>query len=240
MSLVTLTDVTHRYPSTTTTTVDHVSLTVSPGELVTVYGSPKSGKSTLLRIIHGMERPVYGKVEIGGVDVTNYSPAQRGAMMAFDSYALYPNMTLRENMEFALQIDGVNPAEITRRTELAARLLGFLDVVDENPHQVSGPVRQSVALARAMVRIPAVLLVDEPLAKLADDERTFPRGAFVELQRELDITALVSARKISEALEFNSRTIVLDQGRLTGSVSADELSAEALQALEPHADASVA
>lgn len=223
MSTVRLTDVTHRYPTTTTTTVDHVSFSVAPGELVTIFGPPKSGKSTLVRMIHGMERPVGGTVEISGIDVTALSPMERGAMMAFESYALYPHMTLQENMVFALQVAGVRPQAITQRVNTAATLLGFAEHLEKKPEQVSAAIRQAVALGRAMVRVPAVLLVDDPLATLHESERVFSTDKFVALQQALDITTLVTSSRVETTLALGARTLVLQHGRLVADIPADAL-----------------
>lgn len=228
-SPVALSGVTHRYPATTTITLNNVSLSIAPGELVALYGPVGCGKSTLMRVIHGMERPVYGHIYINGLDVTNRSPNERGAVMAFESYALYPHMTVRENLGFALQIAGVDDEEITRRVLTAAEHLGFADHLDSTPNQITGPMRQAVALGRAMVRIPQVLLVDDPLAKTNDHDRTFSRAKFADLQRVFGMTTLVVARTEPDVMEINARTVTMDRGNITGSIEPDELTGAALQ-----------
>ena len=150
----------------TTRAVDRVSLHVNSGELVALLGPSGCGKSTTLRLIAGLEAADEGEIHIGGRDVTRLPPAQRGVAMVFQSYALFPHLTVAENIVFGLQVRRVPVAERKRRLDAAAELLGLGALLDRRPAQLSGGQRQRVALGRAIVAEAAVCLMDEPLSNL--------------------------------------------------------------------------
>jgi multiple sugar transport system ATP-binding protein len=140
--------------------VDSFSLTVKDGEFLVLVGPSGCGKSTTLRMVAGLELPTSGKISIAGKDVTNLPPKDRDIAMVFQNYALYPHMTVKENMAFALKLRGVKRAEIDRRVQAAAETLGLVDYLKRLPKALSGGQRQRVALGRAIVREPAVFLFD--------------------------------------------------------------------------------
>ena len=154
------------YPGGGTPAVDDFSLEVAPGEFLVLVGPSGCGKSTTLRMVAGLELPSSGRIFIGGREVTRLPPKDRDIAMVFQNYALYPHMTVRENMSFALKLRHFDKAEIRRRVDAAAEALGLVPYLDRLPKALSGGQRQRVAVGRAIVREPAVFLFDEPLSNL--------------------------------------------------------------------------
>src|SRR5574337_1472740 len=170
--------------------VDGVDLIVNDGEFFVLLGSSGCGKSTLLRIIAGIESPTAGEVLIGGRVVNDLPPQIRQVAMVFQSYALYPHMTVLKNIAFPLKIQGVSTEAVRQRVQWAAAMFGIEHLLDRKPRQLSGGERQRVALARALVREPAVFLLDEPLSNLDARLRTSAREELLQLQRRIGTTTL--------------------------------------------------
>ncbi len=191
-----------------------VDLTVADGELMVLVGPSGCGKSTALRMIAGLETPTGGKVMIGDRDVTELPPQERDIAMVFQSYALYPHMTVRENLGFGLRMRGVAPATIAGRVESAAKALGLDAVLDRKPGQLSGGQRQRVALGRAIVREPLAFLFDEPLSNLDAKLRLETRAELARLHRRLAATMVYVTHDQEEALTLGSRVAVMNEGRV--------------------------
>ena len=194
--------------------VGGVDLTIGDGELFVVVGPSGSGKSTLLRMIAGLEEPTAGGVEIAGEDVTAVPPRQRDVAMAFQGGALYPHMTVFDNIGFPLKVAGVEHHEIERRVRDVARLLHVDDTLDRRPSRLSGGQRQRVAMGRAIVRHPAVFLMDEPLSHLDSKLRVEMRSAIVSLQRGLGVTTVYVTHDQVEAMAMGDRVAVMRHGEV--------------------------
>jgi ABC-type sugar transport system ATPase subunit len=194
--------------------VDGVDLDVPAGELVTVVGPSGSGKSTVLRLIAGLERPDAGTVAVGGQDLGDVPPHRRSVAMVFQDYALYPHLTVRENIMFGLRVRKVPRDEARRQAGAAADRLGIADLLDRYPEQASGGQRQRVALARALVRSPAVYLLDEPLASLDAQLRLSTRADLLALHRQIGSTTLHVTHDQAEAMTMGDRVVVMDGGRI--------------------------
>ena len=166
MATVTYDKATRIYPKATKPSVDKLDLEIADGEFLVLVGPSGSGKSTALRMLAGLEETNEGRIFIGDRDVTDVSPKDRDIAMVFQNYALYPHMTVRENMGFALKIAGMDKDEINRRVEEAAKTLDLTEYLDRKPKALSGGQRQRVAMGRAIVREPQVFLMDEPLSNL--------------------------------------------------------------------------
>ncbi|WP_151952767.1 ABC transporter ATP-binding protein [Brevibacterium sp. Marseille-P9724] len=223
MARVVLTGLTHRYPSTVTTTIDDLNLDVPNGELLVILGGTGSGKTTLLRLISGMETPTAGTIAFDGEDVTKLSAPQRHVVMAFENYALYPHMTVAENMAFALLLYGETHEGAMGRVRAVASRMGLQDLLDATPDELTGTQRHTVAMARAAVRRPAVFLLDEPMGRLPHDTREETTAALADLQRTIGITAIVATRDTQLALDIADRIAVLENGRITRLGTPDEL-----------------
>jgi multiple sugar transport system ATP-binding protein len=189
-------------------------LEVEDGELVTILGPSGCGKSTLLRLIAGLERADGGEVRLDGARIDHLPPGRRDVAMVFQSYALYPHMTVRENVEFPLRMRRAEPSERARRTDEVASLLELVPLLDRRPAALSGGERQRVALARALVRRPRLFLLDEPLSNLDVRLRDRVRRFFRDLQRRVGVTTLYVTHDQMEALTLGHRVVVLDQGRI--------------------------
>jgi multiple sugar transport system ATP-binding protein len=189
-------------------------LTVAAGEFCVLVGPSGCGKSTLLRMIAGLEEPDAGRLTIGERDVTRTDPSRRGVAMVFQSYALYPHMTVRQNMEFALEMAGVPRAERRAAVEAAARTLHLSDYLERRPRQLSGGQRQRVAIGRAIVRQPSVFLLDEPLSNLDAELRVEMRLELARLHRALGATMIHVTHDQVEAMTLASRIVVLRAGRI--------------------------
>ncbi len=190
----------------------HVSLDVEAGEFVALVGPSGCGKSTTLRILAGLEQPDAGDIYLGGARVNDVPPDQRDIAMVFQGYALYPTMTVRQNMAFPLRMRKVKKAEADERVEKAGALLKITRLFDRHPHELSGGERQRVAMGRAIVRNPRVFLFDEPLSNLDAALRTELRVELAELVRKLGRTALYVTHDQAEAMTMADRIAVMHQG----------------------------
>ena len=202
------------YPGTTKPAVDKLNLTVNDGEFLVLVGPSGCGKSTSLRMLAGLEEVDTGAIRIGDRDVTHVAPKDRDIAMVFQSYALYPHMSVAENMGFALKIAGVDKAERDRRVVEAAKLLDLEDYLDRKPKALSGGQRQRVAMGRAIVREPQVFLMDEPLSNLDAKLRVATRTQIAALQRRLGITTVYVTHDQVEAMTMGDRVAVLKDGVL--------------------------
>jgi ABC-type sugar transport system ATPase subunit len=196
------------------TAVAPLDLAVEPGELVVLVGPSGCGKTTVLRLIAGLEEPTAGQVWIGERDVSAVEPAHRDIAMVFQSYALYPHMTVRENLAFGLRMRRARGAEVDRLVARAARALGLEGLLDRRPGQLSGGQRQRVALGRAIVREPRVFLFDEPLSNLDAQLRAGMRHELADLHRRLGATMVFVTHDQVEAMTLGGRIAVLRDGVL--------------------------
>ncbi len=194
--------------------VDRLDLEIGQGEFLSLLGPSGCGKTTLLRMIAGFETPDRGRVVIDGSDMTGVPPYRRPVNMMFQSYALFPHMTVRDNVAFGLKQDGVDRREIERRVAEILDLVKMGDHAARKPAQLSGGQRQRVALARALVKRPKLLLLDEPLAALDRRLREHTRLELVNLQRELGITFVIVTHDQEEAMSLSSRVAVMNGGRI--------------------------
>lgn len=194
--------------------VEAVDLEVPPGRLVTLLGPSGCGKTTTLRIVAGLEQPTAGRVWIGGEDVTGLPAARRGVTMVFQNYALFPHLTVFENVAYGLRVQRLPAAEVRRRTLETLELVGLPETADRYPAQLSGGQQQRVALARALVTQPRVLLFDEPLSNLDAKLRRRVRAEIRLLQRRLGITSVYVTHDQAEALALSDVVVVMHQGRV--------------------------
>ena len=197
-----------------TDVITGVDLDVRDGEFVVFVGPSGCGKSTLLRMIAGLERTTEGRIEIGGKDVTNLDPAKRGIAMVFQTYALYPHMTVAANMGFPLEMAGMSQPEIDGKVVEAARILHLEPYLGRKPRELSGGQRQRVAIGRAIVRKPGVFLFDEPLSNLDAELRVQMRLEIARLHQELKATMIYVTHDQVEAMTLASRIVVLRAGRI--------------------------
>ncbi len=198
----------------TTCAVADFNLTINDGEFFVLLGPSGCGKSTVLRMLAGLEDPSAGTIRIGETDVTAVSPKSRDIAMVFQSYALYPHMTVRKNIEFPLRARNVPSAERGPAVAEAARALDLTEYLDRKPSQLSGGQRQRVALARAIVRQPRVFLMDEPLSNLDAKLRGRTRSELIELQRRLGVTTVYVTHDQVEALTMGHRIAIMKDGVL--------------------------
>ena len=189
-----------------------VDLDIASEEFVVFVGPSGCGKSTLLRMIAGLEEITEGELFIGDTQMNDVGPSKRGIAMVFQTYALYPHMTVRENMGFALRFAGVNKAEIAKQVNEAARILELEDLLDRRPKELSGGQRQRVAIGRAIVRHPQVFLFDEPLSNLDAELRVHMRIELARLHRELNATIIYVTHDQVEAMTLADRIVVLRDG----------------------------
>jgi putative spermidine/putrescine transport system ATP-binding protein/spermidine/putrescine transport system ATP-binding protein len=194
--------------------VDDVSLAVREGEFVTLLGPSGCGKTTTLRLIAGFEYPDVGTVLVGGEDVTDLPPYRRPVNTVFQDYALFPHMTVAQNVGYGLRIAGVARVDIARRVGEALRMVDLLDKIQAMPAELSGGQRQRVALARAIIRQPKVLLLDEPLSALDVKLREAMQVELKHLHNRLGITFLLVTHDQKEALVMSDRVLVMDAGRI--------------------------
>jgi lactose/L-arabinose transport system ATP-binding protein len=191
-----------------------VDLEIADREFVVFVGPSGCGKSTLLRMIAGLETITAGELEIGGERVNDVDPSKRGIAMVFQSYALYPHMTVRENMGFALRFAGVPKDEIARQVDAAAQVLGLAPLMDRRPKELSGGQRQRVAIGRAIVRHPRVFLFDEPLSNLDAELRVHMRIEIARLHRDLATTIVYVTHDQVEAMTLADRIVVVNNGQV--------------------------
>ena len=192
----------------------NVNLEVRSGEFFAILGPSGSGKTTLLRVIAGFEFPDEGKVYFGDEDVTFKGPEERGAAMVFQNWALWPHMTVYENVAFGLKVRKLPKEEIDKKVKWALELLGLEGLENRYPHQLSGGQQQRVALARALVVEPKVLLLDEPLSNLDARLRLKLRGELKKIQRKLGITAIYVTHDQEEALAMADRLALINKGEV--------------------------
>jgi len=194
--------------------VRELDLAVEPGEFIVLVGPSGCGKSTVLRMIAGLEEVTSGRVFLGDDDVTNELPQRRDVAMVFQSYALYPRMTVRKNMAFGLRMRGTARPERERRVDAVARTLGLEHLLERRPAALSGGQRQRVAMGRAIVREPRVFLMDEPLSNLDAKLRVTVRAQLTLLHRRLGVTTVYVTHDQIEAMTLGQRVAVLRDGRL--------------------------
>ncbi|HEV2362302.1 MAG TPA: ABC transporter ATP-binding protein [Acidimicrobiales bacterium] len=207
-----LATVTKRFGSTTA--LDSLSLSAVSGEFLVLLGPSGCGKSTVLRLVAGLEEPTSGSISIGGRDVGGVAAKDRDVAMVFQSYALYPHMTVRRNIEFPLRARRSDAAGRAAAVQEVAESLRIVELLDRKPAQLSGGQRQRVALARAMVRRPKAFLMDEPLSNLDAQLRTDTRAELVDLHRRLGTTFVYVTHDQVEAMTMGSRIAVMDRGVL--------------------------
>lgn len=191
-----------------------VDLDVADGEFVVFVGPSGCGKSTLLRSLAGLEAIDTGTILIGGKDVSRAEPADRDVSMVFQSYALYPHMSVRQNMEFGMKVNGVDPAERKQRIDEAARILQLGDYLDRKPSQLSGGQRQRVVIGRSIVKNPKVFLFDEPLSNLDAKLRVQMRVELEALHKQLGATMIYVTHDQVEAMTMADKIVVLNAGRV--------------------------
>ncbi len=194
--------------------LDDITIDVRAGELLVVLGPSGCGKSTLLRLISGLELPDSGRIVLDGRDITDLDPQKRRTAMVFQNYALYPHMTVFENMAFPLRVARTSRDDMTRIVGETAQLLELDQLLDRRPAQLSGGQRQRVALGRGLVRQPSIFLLDEPLSNLDAALRLKMRQEIVALQKRLGITMLYVTHDQAEALTMADRMVVLRDGQI--------------------------
>ena len=214
MATVTFENATRIYPGNDRPSVDALNLEIADGEFLVLVGPSGCGKSTSLRMLAGLEDVNAGRILIGDRDVTDVQPKDRDIAMVFQNYALYPHMTVHDNMGFALKIAGTPKAEIDERVKEAAKILGLTEYLDRKPKALSGGQRQRVAMGRAIVRKPKVFLMDEPLSNLDAKLRVQTRTQIASLQRSLGVTTVYVTHDQTEALTMGDRIAVLKDGVL--------------------------
>ncbi len=203
--------------------VDDLSLNVKEGEFVTFLGPSGCGKTTTLRMIAGFEMPTAGRIYLAGEDVTDLPPYERKVNTVFQDYALFPHMSIRENVGYGLKVAGMPKSEIAPAVEETLSTVGLLDKADARPGNLSGGQKQRVALARALVRKPKVLLLDEPLSALDAKLREAMQVELKHLHQKLGITFVFVTHDQKEALVMSDRVIVMERGNIVQSGTPDEL-----------------
>ena len=214
MAEVVFDHVTRIYPGNDEPSVSDLSLDIKDGEFLVLVGPSGCGKSTTLRMLAGLEEVNKGRIMIGDKDVTTMQPKDRDIAMVFQNYALYPHMTVADNMGFALKIAGTPKDQIRQRVEKAAEVLDLTEYLDRKPKALSGGQRQRVAMGRAIVRQPKVFLMDEPLSNLDAKLRVQTRTQIAALQRQLNVTTLYVTHDQTEALTMGDRIAVIKLGVL--------------------------
>lgn len=206
-----------------TVVLDDISLELSQGELLVLLGPSGCGKSTLLRIISGLEEGDSGEVHIEGRRVDQLRPRERNVALVFQNYSLYPHMTIEKNLSFPLRVAHVSRAEIKKRVNDVAVMLGLEDRLGDRPSQLSGGQRQRVALGRAIIRDPSIFLLDEPLSNLDAELRVRMRQEIVRLQKELNKTTVHVTHDQAEALTMADRVALLHEGKIVQLGTPEEL-----------------
>src|SRR5919108_3061923 len=213
MATITLDKVTKRYPDGTEA-VRALDLDIADGEFIVFVGPSGCGKSTALNMIAGLEDISDGELRIGGERVNEKAPKDRDIAMVFQSYALYPHMTVRENMGFPLKLAKVDKAEINRKVEEVAKILDLTHHLDRKPANMSGGQRQRVAMGRAIVRSPKAFLMDEPLSNLDAKLRVQMRAEVARIQHRLNTTTIYVTHDQTEAMTMGDRVAVMKKGVL--------------------------
>ena len=214
MATVTFDNATRLYPGTDKPAVDKLNIDIADGEFLVLVGPSGCGKSTSLRMLAGLEDVNAGRILIGDRDVTDVPPKDRDIAMVFQNYALYPHMTVADNMGFALKIAGISKEERAERVREAAKLLDLEQYLDRKPKALSGGQRQRVAMGRAIVRNPQVFLMDEPLSNLDAKLRVQTRTQIASLTRRLGVTTVYVTHDQVEAMTMGDRVAVLKDGLL--------------------------
>ncbi len=222
MATVTYDAATRTYPGNPTPSVDALNIDIEDGEFLVLVGPSGCGKSTSLRMLAGLEEVTSGRILIGDQDVTGATPKERDIAMVFQNYALYPHMSVADNMAFALKIAGKDKGEIRERIDEAAKVLDLTEFLDRKPKALSGGQRQRVAMGRAIVRQPQVFLMDEPLSNLDAKLRVQTRTQIASLQRRLGVTTVYVTHDQTEAMTMGDRIAVLKDGRLQQCATARE------------------
>ncbi|MDC1183349.1 sn-glycerol-3-phosphate ABC transporter ATP-binding protein UgpC [Planktomarina temperata] len=212
MTTASLQDVSKIFPEHVA--VDHISLDISDGEFVVLVGPSGCGKSTTLRMVAGLEQATSGNILIDGMRVNEVSPRDRDVAMVFQNYALYPHLSVYENLAYALRRRRVPRPEIDERVKQAAKSIHLEELLKRRPAQLSGGQRQRVALGRAIVRQPKLFLMDEPLSNLDAKLRGQTRSEITRLQRELGVTTLYVTHDQTEAMTMGSKIVVMNEGRI--------------------------
>ena len=223
MAAVTFSAVTKNYKGDGPKAVDSLDLVIDDGEFMVLVGPSGCGKSTALRMIAGLEEITSGELRIGEQVVNDVPPGDRDIAMVFQNYALYPHMTVRTNIGFALEMSKVPKAEIKSRTDKAAEMLGLTEYLDRLPKALSGGQRQRVAMGRAIVRSPKVFLMDEPLSNLDAKLRVQMRSEIIQLQRQLGTTMVYVTHDQVEAMTMGHRVAVMRKGILQQVAPPQEL-----------------
>ncbi|OBK47417.1 ABC transporter ATP-binding protein [Mycobacterium kubicae] len=223
MASVSFEEATRQYAGTQRPALDGLNLDVGDGEFVVLVGPSGCGKTTSLRMVAGLESLDSGKIRIGAQDVTHVEPKDRDIAMVFQNYALYPHMTVAQNMGFALKVAKTPKAEIQQRVLAAAKMLDLQPFLDRKPKDLSGGQRQRVAMGRAIVRRPQVFLMDEPLSNLDAKLRVQTRNQIAALQRQLGTTTVYVTHDQVEAMTMGDRVAVLCDGVLQQCAAPREL-----------------
>ena len=214
MATVVFSQATRTYPGSTVPAVNALDLEIADGEFLVLVGPSGCGKSTSLRMLAGLEEVNSGSIFIGDREVTDVAPKDRDIAMVFQNYALYPHMSVAENMGFALKIAGVSKDEINKRVVEAAKILDLEPYLDRKPKNLSGGQRQRVAMGRAIVRNPQVFLMDEPLSNLDAKLRVQTRTQIASLQQRLGVTTVYVTHDQTEAMTMGDRVAVMKDGFL--------------------------
>ncbi|MDO5673232.1 MAG: ATP-binding cassette domain-containing protein [Actinomycetaceae bacterium] len=223
MATVTFENASRVFPGSDKPAVDGLNLHIEDGEFLVVVGPSGCGKSTSLRMVAGLEPVTTGTLKLGGADVTKQRPKSRDVAMVFQSYALYPNMTVAGNMAFALENARMSKDDIATRVQEAAKILQLEDLLERKPGQLSGGQRQRVAMGRAIVRKPEVFCMDEPLSNLDAKLRVSTRSEIAALQRRLGVTTMYVTHDQVEAMTMGDRVAVMNDGVLQQVATPSEL-----------------